>query len=85
MEIISHINALPWQIDSSFFLRLFDQVFVAVVLLACGGLAYAGLHWLLSNRTQNILPQSIKTKSECLRGRGWKKPIENRLSGEYPR
>jgi hypothetical protein len=72
METISHVNALPWQVDSSFFLRLLDQEFVAVVQLAIGGLAYAGLHWLLSNRTQKILPRSNKTKSESPQGRGWK-------------
>ncbi|MGD8908465.1 MAG: hypothetical protein PVI92_03890 [Chromatiales bacterium] len=72
MDIISHVNALPWQVGSSFFLRLFDQALVAVVQLAIGGLAYAGLHWLLSNRIQNTLPESDKSNAESPQGRGRK-------------
>jgi hypothetical protein len=72
MDIISHINALPWQLGDTFLLRLLDQAVVAVFQLAVIGLAYAGLHRLLSNRTQKNLPNSDQALSERALGRGWK-------------
>jgi hypothetical protein len=72
METISYVNVLPWQVGSSFILRLFDQALVAVLQLAIGGLAYAGLHWLLSIRTEEVLPQCNKTKFASPQGSGCK-------------
>ncbi|MEJ2620400.1 MAG: hypothetical protein P8163_09100, partial [Candidatus Thiodiazotropha sp.] len=47
------INTLPWQTGTLFYQQLFEQATISLVQLAFGGLAYAALHKLLSNREHN--------------------------------
>ena len=49
MELITHANALPWQIDASFLIQLMELAALAVVAAALFGLLYATLHRLLSS------------------------------------
>lgn len=76
MEIISYANRLPWQVDAFFFLQILDRALVAVALVAITVLAYVGLHRLLSNRLQKILPQSDEPEFESRQGKGWKFPLK---------
>jgi hypothetical protein len=56
MDIVSHANTLPWQVDTTFFMQLINQAISAVISLTITGLAYAGLHRLLSNRSLGAKP-----------------------------
>lgn len=57
MDIITHGNVVPWQIDPVYLLQLAERLMFSVVLLAIAGLAYAGLYHLLSNRSSTNVQQ----------------------------
>lgn len=51
MEIISHANVVPWQVDSTFLWQLVELAALDLALLTILGLVYAGLHRVFSNRS----------------------------------
>jgi hypothetical protein len=81
MEIISHANALPWQIGTTFFMQLINQAISAVALLTITGLAYAGLHRLLSNPSRGTKPLPDKTVFKFQQDGGWNYPLKTKFQG----
>jgi hypothetical protein len=53
MDISLHGNVMPWAIiDFAYLLQWLELSLQAVTLLTLGGCVYAGVHFLLSNRSE---------------------------------
>ncbi len=74
MDIISHANVMPWLVDTPFFVQMIVQAMLAVFLLSCVGLAYAGLRRMLSNGVD--AHGSVSEMTGGMKGTGdvWKCP-----------
>ncbi len=75
MDIISHANVMPWLVDTPFFVQMIVQAMLAVFLLSCAGLAYAGLRRMLSNGVEGHGAVSKMTGGMNGTGDVWKSPL----------
>ncbi|MEJ2455994.1 MAG: hypothetical protein P8103_17830 [Candidatus Thiodiazotropha sp.] len=74
MDIISHANVMPWLVDTPFFVQMIAQAMLAVFLLSCLGLIYAGLRRMLANGVESHSSESKMTGGMKGTGDAWKCP-----------